>query len=133
MDYKISIVRYLYYFSLIGLLILYLFPGSIIGYIFHGDFGKQPSLIKNPFGTSINHFIALFYLSILGLISYLKDTKFKQTLIFLFILSIILELSHFIVPNRSFEVFDLLGNFFGCLVAYIIILIYKKYEKNNFN
>jgi len=133
MDYKISIVRYLYYFSLIGLLILYLFPGSIIGYISYGDFGKQPSLIKNPFGTSINHFIALFYLSILGLISYLKDTKFKQTLIFLFILSIILELSHFIVPNRSFEVFDLLGNFFGCLVAYIIILIYKKYEKNNFN
>ena len=48
MDYKIRIVRYLYYFSLIGLLILYLFPGSLIGYFFYGDFERQPDMIPNP-------------------------------------------------------------------------------------
>ena len=47
---------YLYYLNLIALLILYLFPGSIIGYLFYGDLSTQPNLIKNPIGTSINHF-----------------------------------------------------------------------------
>ena len=78
MDYKISIVRYLYYFSLTGLLILYLFPGSLIGYFFFGDFDRQPDMIPNPMGTSINHSLAFFYLTILGLTSYLNQTSFKK-------------------------------------------------------
>ena len=68
MDYKIRIIRYLYYFSLLGLLILYLFPGSLIGYFLYSDLGKQPDLIPNPLGTSINHALAFLYLTILGLI-----------------------------------------------------------------
>ena len=63
MDYKIRIIRYLYYFSLLGLLILYLFPGSLIGYFFYGDLGRQPDLIPNPLGTSINHALAFLYLT----------------------------------------------------------------------
>ena len=35
---------YLYYLNLIALLILYLFPGSIIGYLFYGDSSIQPNL-----------------------------------------------------------------------------------------
>ena len=50
----------LYYLSLIVLLILYLFPGSIIGYLFYGDLEVKPNIIKNPIGTSINHFISYF-------------------------------------------------------------------------
>ena len=87
MDYKICIVRYLYYFSLTGLLILYLFPGSLIGYFLYGNFSRQPDFIPNPLGTSINHALAFFYLSLLGLISFMKETNFKQNLIFLLILS----------------------------------------------
>ena len=68
MDYKIRIVRFLYYFSLLGLLILYLFPGSLIGYFLYGDLGRQPDLIPNPLGTSINHALAFLYLTILGLV-----------------------------------------------------------------
>ncbi len=133
MDYKIRIIRYIYFFSLAGLLTLYLFPGSLIGYFLYGDFGQQPNLIDNPLGTSLNHFFALFYLSMIGLISFLKDKKFKRTLLFLLLLSIALEISHFIIPNRSFEILDLLGNFFGFLSAYFIIFIYDKYKKNNPN
>ena len=78
MDYKILIIRYLYYFSLAGLLILYLFPGSLIGYFLYGDFSQQPDIIPNPMGTSINHSLAFFYLTILGLTSYLNQTSFKK-------------------------------------------------------
>lgn len=130
MDYKIRLIRYLYYFSLTGLLVIYLFPGSLLGYFFYGDLGRQPYLIPNPFGTSINHFIAFFYLFTIGLISYLRDIKFTKVVIFLFALSIILELGHFLIPHRSFQLLDLLGNLFGCVVSYIIILFYKKWRKD---
>ena len=93
----LKLIKYLYYFSLIALFILYLFPGSLIGYLFYGDFGKQPDLIPNPIGTSINHALAFLYLSILGLISYMRDKSFNQTSIFLIFLSIILELSHYFI------------------------------------
>ena len=79
----LKLIKYLYYFSLIALLILYLFPGSLIGYLFYGDYGKQPDLIPNPIGTSINHTLAFFYLSILNLISHIRDKSFNQNVIFL--------------------------------------------------
>tara|TARA_B100000945_G_scaffold309791_1_gene301010 strand:+ start:310 stop:684 length:375 start_codon:yes stop_codon:yes gene_type:complete len=122
-------MKYVYYLSLIALFILYLFPGSLIGYLFYGDFGKQPDLIPNPIGTSINHALAFLYLSILGLINYMRDKSFNQTIIFLISLSIILELSHYFIPNRSFELLDLFGNLVGSLIAILIIVFYKKYKK----
>ena len=124
MDYKIRLIRYLYYLSLVGLLILYLYPGSLLGYFFWGDFKKQPDFVPNPFGTSINHALAFFYLSILGLLSY--KTSFNKIAIFLLVLSIILELSHLIIPNRSFQSLDLFANLLGTLLAIVIIFFYKR-------
>ena len=121
-------IKFFYYFSLTALLILYLFPGSLIGYMLYGDFRKQPDLIPNPIGTSINHALAFFYLSILALISYMRESSFKQTVIFLIVLSIFLELSHYFIPNRSFQFLDLFANLFGTLLAIIIIIFYKKYK-----
>ena len=129
MDNKIRIVRYSYYFSFIGLLILYLFPGSLIGYFLYGDFSRQLDMIPNPLGTSINHALAFFYLSILGLINHLRDKSFNQTSIFLISLSIILELSHYLIPNRSFEFLDLFANLLGTSLGIFIIIFYKKYKK----
>ena len=126
MDYKIRIIRYLYYFSITGLLILYLFPGSLIGYFLYGDFSRQPDMIPNPMGTSINHALAFFYLSILGLMSYMRGAGFNQTLIFLIVLSLLLELSHLIIPNRSFQSLDLFANLLGTLLAIVIIFFYKR-------
>ena len=128
MDYKIRIVRYLYYFSLGSLLILYLFPGSLIGYFFYGDLGKQPDMIPNPMGTSINHALAFFYLTTIGLISYLNQTSFNKILIFLVTLSLFLELSHLFIPNRSFESLDLFANLLGTFLAIVIIFLYKKFK-----
>ena len=126
MDYKIRIVRYLYYFSLTGLLVLYLFPGSLIGYFLYGDLGKQPDMIPNPMGTSINHTLAFFYLTIIGLISYLNQTSFYKILIFLVTLSLFLELSHLFIPNRSFQSLDLFANLLGTLLAIVVIFFYKR-------
>ena len=128
MDNKISIIRYLFYFSFIVLLILYLFPGSLIGYFLYGDFAKQPDLIPNPLGTSINHALAFLYLTILGLISFLNQTSFMKVLIFLIALSLFSELSHLVIPNRSFQYLDIFGNLLGTLVAIVIIFLYKKFK-----
>ena len=128
MDYKISIIRYLYYISFLGLLILYLFPGSLIGYFFYGDFTRQPNMIPNPLGTSINHALAFFYFSILGLIAFVETTKFKLTLIFIIGLAIILELFHLIIPNRSFQFIDLLSNLLGTFLAIVIVFFYRRYK-----
>ena len=124
----LKLIKYLYYFSLIALFILYLFPGSLIGYLFYGDFGKQPDLISNPIGTSINHALAFLYLSILGLISHMRDKSFNQITFFLLLLSIVLELCHYLIPNRSFEFLDLFANLLGTLLAIFIIIFYKKYK-----
>ena len=130
MNNKNRTIRFLYYLSVLVLLVLYLFPGSLIGYFLYDDLGRQPNLISNPAGTSINHFAYFTYLSIIGLLGYLKDDNFKKVLIFLLFSSIILEISHLIIPNRSFEYLDLIANFAGVLLGYCIIIIYRTWKKN---
>ena len=90
-------------------------------------------MIPNPLGTSINHALAFFHLSILGLISYMKGSSFKQTLILLIALSLILELSHLIIPNRSFQSLDLLSNLLGTLLAIVVIFLYKRLKNGKFD
>ena len=108
------------------MLILYL-SWSLIGYFFYEDLGKQPDLIPNPMGTSINHTLAFLYLSMP--FNQLREKRFNQNIIFLIFLSIILELSHYFIPNRSFEFLDLFGNLIGTLIAIIVVISYKKYKK----
>ncbi len=121
-----SIIRYLFYFSLIILLILYLFPGSLLGYILYGNLGRQPDFISNPIGTSINHLIFFFYLSILGFIFRSNQKKFINSFSFLFLTSIIFELSHYFIPNRAFELNDLYANSLGVLLAFLMLKFFKK-------
>tara|TARA_B100001027_G_scaffold22496_1_gene13257 strand:+ start:73 stop:465 length:393 start_codon:yes stop_codon:yes gene_type:complete len=121
-----SNLKYLFYFSFIILLILYLFPGSLIGYFLYGDMGEQPDFISNPIGTSINHLVFFFYLSILGFIFRSNKRKFVNSFSFLFLISIILELLHYLIPNRAFELNDLYANSLGVLLAYLIFKLFKK-------
>ena len=125
----LKMIKYLYYCSLVALFALYLFPGSLIGYLLYGDFGKQPDFIPNPIGTSINHALAFFYLSVIGLVSCLRDKSFYKIIIFLTFVSIVLELSHYFVPNRSFQFLDLFANLIGVILAIFIIIFYKKYKR----
>jgi len=119
-----SLLKFIFYTSIIFLVILSLFPGSLLGFLFYQDLGRQLNLIENPFGTSINHFISYFYVSTLGLCLYLRSEKFQKLVYGLFSLSIILEVLQFIVPIRAFQFYDLLGNFLGVLVAYFLVKVY---------
>ena len=120
--------KYLFYFSLIVLLILYLFPGSLIGYLLYGNFGKQPDLISNPIGTSVSHLIFFFYVSIIGFIFRINQKTFLNSFSFLFLVSITLELLHYLIPNRAFELNDLYANSLGVLLAYLIFKFFKKLQ-----
>ena len=122
-------VMYLYYLSLVVLLIIYLYPGSIIGYLLYADLGKQPSLINNPIGTAINHFFYFFYLTFLGLIYNLREKKFINGFFFLFFLSFFLELLHFFIPNRAFELNDLLANIIGVLSILLLFTLKKIFTR----
>ena len=126
----IWILKYIFHFSVLFLIIISLWPGSLLGFLFYGDWGQQPDLVENPFGTAINHFIYYLFISLLGFFLYLKNENFKKLVYGLFFLSITLELLHFIIPNRSFQVADLLGNIFGVMVAYLVIKIYLFFDKS---
>ena len=125
----IWILKYIFHFSTLFLIIISLWPGSLLGFLFYRDWGQQPNLVENPFGTTINHFIYYIYLSLLGFFVYLKNENFKKIVYSLFFLSIILEVAHLVIFERSFQIEDLTGNILGVLIAYIIVLIYKFWRK----
>ncbi len=116
----LKLIKYLYYTSLLVLLILYLFPGSLIGYFLYGNLGKQPELLNTPIGTSINHFFYFMFLTVLASISNVKKTKIFTNFYFILFISVILELLHLIVPNRAFEFYDLLANVAGVLIVFLV-------------
>ncbi len=121
----LKLIKYLYYFSLLVLVILYLFPGSLIGYFLHGDLEKQPNIVNNPIGTSINHLFYFMFLTILASVCNFKQNQFFINFNFIFFISIFLEITHIIIPNRAFEFYDLLANIFGV----IIIILFRKLIK----
>ena len=125
----INFLKYIFHISLLFLIIISLYPGSLLGYLLYGDFSQQPNLIEDPFGISINHFIYYFYVSLLGFFLYSRSKNFKKLVYCLFFLSTILELFHFIIPNRSFQFNDLAGNILGVIVAYSVVKIYLFFSK----
>ena len=124
-NYVLKLIKYLYYFSLIALFILYLFPGSLIGYFFYGDLAKQPNLVDNPIGTSINHLFFFMYLTTLAVICNLKQIRVLSSFYFIFSISIFLEISHYFIPNRAFELYDLLANMFGVIIIFLLRKLFK--------
>jgi|TARA_B110000438_G_C15291363_1_gene427015 hypothetical protein len=125
----IKFLKSIFHISILFLIIISLSPGSLLGYLFYGDWGVQPNLIENPFGTTINHFIYYICVSLLGFFLYLRSENFEKLIFGLLFLSIILEVFHFIIPNRSFQINDLFGNILGVIVAYFIVKIYLFFIK----
>jgi VanZ family protein len=110
-----------FYFANIVLIIFYLYPGSIIGWFLYNDFSIQPQITRD-FMISSNHFYAFILLTSLGIFSFHNSKKINFIIFYLFLLSIILELFHIIIPNRGFEMSDLFGNIVGVI---LVVFIYK--------
>jgi len=121
-----NIFQIIFHFLNIILIFFYLFPGSILGWFFYRNLKIQPQLTDNFFNISSNHFYAFFVLSIMGIFSYLKHKKLNLLIKYLLLLSVMLELFHLLIPQRSFELGDLFGNILGIMVAIIIYKIWKK-------
>ena len=119
--------KFIFYLSNLILLVLYLFPGSLLGCFLYNDCQLQPQLTKD-FLVSTNHLYAFGLLSIIGLFTYKNSNKSIFLNLYLILLSIILEILHIFIPVRSFELSDLFGNLLGVLIVLTVNFFYRKYE-----
>ena len=124
---KSFLIKVFHLFNLM-LIIFYLYPGSILGYLLYNDLRIQPEITGYLLFSS-NHFYAFIVLSILGVLAYNNTKSISFLTNYLFLLSIILELFHTIIPNRNFEWRDLFGNILGVFLIFIIFKFYELYKK----
>ena len=109
-------------------IILYIYPGSILGFLIYRELKKQPQLTPDYILISSNHIYAFLILSLIGFIAYYKS---KKIIIFNYLIlsSIILETLHMVIPNRSFQYTDLFGNIVGVLLSILLLSIYNFWRK----
>ena len=119
--------KFFFYLCNFVLIILYLYPGSILGLFLYNDASLQPQITPNLIVSS-NHVYAFLILSFVGFFTYKKSEKLNFLSIYLILLSIILEILHFFIPDRSFEFSDLFGNLVGVIIVIIIFYFFKKNE-----
>ena len=118
--------RIIFYLLNISLISLYLFPGSLIGWIIYGSKKIQPQ-ITTDFIVSSNHFYVFILISIIGFLTFKNQKQFKNLVIYLILLSLILEFFHLFIPERSFQLSDLCGNFLGVVVVIYVRKLINKY------
>ena len=121
--------KYKIFFYLINLtlIILYLFPGSLLGCIFFDNCKVQPQ-ITSDFIISTNHFYAFSFITVFGYLTYFKSKKLTLVIYYLIFIAIVLEVLHIVIPERSFEFTDLFGNILGVLIVILINFIINKNE-----
>ena len=117
-----------FYFANIVLMIFYLYPGSILGCFLYNDCYIQPQITQD-FIISSNHFYVFIVLTSIGVLSFHNTKKINLLVFYLFLLSIILELFHIIIPNRGFEMSDLFGNIVGVILVIFIYKVVIRYVK----
>ena len=116
-----------FYLTNLILIILYLFPGSILGCVFFDNCKVQPQITSDLI-ISTNHFYAFGFITVLGLLTYFKSKILRPVVYYLIFIAIILELLHTVIPERSFQFSDLFGNLLGVLIVVLINFIIKKNE-----
>ena len=120
-NYKI-----VFYSLNIFLITLYLFPGSLVGWFIYGNKKIQPQ-ITSDFIISSNHFYVFILISTIGFLSFKNQNQIKNLIIYLVLLSLILEIFHLFIPERSFQLSDLFGNFLGVIVVIFVRKLIIKY------
>ena len=119
--------KFIFYLFNFILLLEYFYPGSLLGCIIFNNCKIQPKLTSD-FIISANHFYSFLILSVIGFLTYIKANQIIYLSIYLIFLSFFLEITHYFIPNRSFEYPDLFGNLTGVILPIIVILILKKNE-----
>ncbi len=114
-----KLIKSLFYLSNIAIILFYLYPGSILGCFFYKDCQTQPQLTRDFIIFSSNHVYLFIALSFLGFLSF--KNNIKAIFVYLLILSTFLEIMHLVIPNRGFEMADLLGNILGVIISYTFL------------
>ncbi len=114
-----KLIKSLFYLSNIAIIFFYLYPGSILGCFFYKDCQIQPQLTRDFMIFSSNHVYLFIALSFLGFLSF--KNNIRTILVYLLILSTFLEIMHLVIPNRGFEMADLLGNILGVIISYTFL------------
>jgi len=118
--------KIIFYSANIVLIFLYLFPGSLIGCFLYDDCKIQPQIIRDLPFISTNHVLAFILLSLIAWLTYFRYSNINWVFYYLFFLSIILEVFHLLIPERGFELADVIGNLLG---VFIILITYKIFKK----
>ena len=118
--------RIIFYSLNIFLITLYLFPGSLVGWFIYGNKKIQPQITPD-FIISPNHFYVFIIISAIGFLSFKNQNQIKNLIIYLVLLSLILEIFHLFIPERSFQLSDLFGNFLGVIVVIFVRKLINKY------
>ena len=118
--------RIIFYSLNVFLITLYLFPGSLVGWFIYGNKKIQPQ-ITSDFIISSNHFYVFILISTIGFLSFKNQNQIKNLIIYLVLLSLILEIFHLFIPSRSFQLSDLFGNFLGVIVVIFVRKLINKY------
>ena len=118
--------KIIFYLINTTLIIFYLFPGSLLGWIIYGNLKTQPQITQD-FLISSNHFYVFFIISVIGFLTFIKLNQIKKLIYYLLTLSIILEILHIVIPQRSFEWLDLFGNLIGVVVVIFLKNLINKY------
>ena len=125
--YKFFSTNKIIFYSLnFFLVLLYLFPGSLMGLIIYDNKQIQPQITPN-FVISSNHFYVFALISIIGFLTFLNKGQIKNLIIYLILLSIVLEIFHLFIPERSFQWSDLFGNLLGVIIVILIKNLISKY------
>ena len=120
-----GISKIIFHFFNIIIIFIYLYPGSILGWVLYENLNDQPQLTKDFINISSNHFYTFLVFSIFGILSYSNHKNFDLLIKYLLLLSITLELFHLLIPQRSFEFSDLFGNILGVVVVLLINKIWR--------
>ena len=118
--------KIIFYLINLILILLYLYPGSLLGQLIYGNEKIQPQITAD-FLISSNHFYVFILVSIIGFLSFIKINQIKILIRYLIVLSLSLELLHLIIPERSFQLSDLFGNLLGVIVVILIRNLINKY------
>ena len=121
--------KIIFYITNFILILLYLFPGSLIGCFLYDDCKLQPQITPDLI-ISTNHLYAFALLSLIAFLTFKKTDKITLVTLYLIIISIVLELFHHFIPERSFEYSDLFGNLIGVIIIIFFFNLLKKYENS---
>ena len=119
--------KFIFYIFNFFLIILYLFPGSLLGLFLYNDLNSQPQITPD-FIISTNHIYTFLIVSTVGFLTYNKSNQFIYISFYLIFLSSALEGAHYFIPERSFQISDLFGNIIGVIIVIIIFYFFKKNE-----